>query len=73
MQSHQTWVFKDEVEREHPVNDAARRRAERSGLFPPRTKLTSHICAWRRDGFEAWRSDPIAWSERRKSAAREVA
>jgi hypothetical protein len=63
-----SFMLKDEVEKVHPVNDRARKRAESAGLFPRRVALALHTPGWRRSEVMAWEADPIAWAAARSKA-----
>jgi hypothetical protein len=63
------FMLKEEVERFHPVNDRARKRAEVAGLFPRRVPLALHKVAWLRSEVMAWEADPRAWAQHAESAA----
>ena len=63
-----SFMLKDEVEQVHPINDRARKRAEKAGLFPHRIALAPHTPGWRRSEVLAWEADPIAWAAARSKS-----
>jgi len=57
------FMLKDEVDRVHPVNDRARKRAEDAGLFPRRIRLALQCRASDRSDINERQADPVAWAQ----------
>jgi len=69
-------MLKDEVQRNHPVIDLIRKRAEAAGLFPSLRSMSSAGAGprsmngrptGRRVEVERWMADPTAWAQRSRA------
>jgi Prophage CP4-57 regulatory protein (AlpA) len=63
------FILRGAIDQIHPLRDITRKRAESSGLFPRRVRLSPRVAAWRRSEIEEWIADPAAWAQKAKSVA----